>query len=245
MTKSTVEAREVTIGGKMEHFRLKREDGKGVQVGRKYFVTTIPFCEARDLFSPDYFNVKTGKGEQRVSATSQLNKIKRAMLEEDFTPCAVHVSMKKHHQEKVVIDEQGNASITISTNDPLPLPNGNHRFNVLNDLRTFYTDSHDEEGLKLLDQIPITAVVLTDGSSQKDFSPISKREKPLMVPICFVCWLRQRVLLPSTNHWSRLLSILLVVLMPILILRSLNKFVLIRARWLLFLLRHRMCKGGF
>lgn len=158
------EVREYTLSGKVSNFALKG------QSNHRYIAVTIPFGEARDIFAPDFFNVKNGKGEQRQATQSHVNKLRRAMETDEFTPCCVHAGMKKHHQAAVQYDEAtGVASISVASNDKLPFINGNHRASALENIRKAALDANDLEQLASVDALPVTAMVLIDGNPQKDF----------------------------------------------------------------------------
>jgi hypothetical protein len=148
-----------TISGKVEEFGLQ---GKK----RKYLVVSLPFKEAKDIFSAERYRAGTGAGEQRELVMTHVKSIRKEIEDGNFTPTSVSVGVRENVE--VVNKENGQAEVTICDGVTLPLLDGGHRFAALDLLYT--KDEHKED----IGNSTVTALVMLDGNTKKDFLNLQK-----------------------------------------------------------------------
>lgn len=162
----TVAAQEFALRGQVSQFGINSDSG------RRYITVTVPFSEAREIFHPEYFNAKSGKGEQRYPTSSHVKKLESAMMGGTFTPCAIHAGLHKNQQKEVVIESEGDkqyAIIKLSKDNPGVLTNGNHRISSLSGLlHQAVADKKNDLVTSILAQ-PVTVMLMLDGDTKRDF----------------------------------------------------------------------------
>ncbi len=135
---------------------------------RKYMVVTVPFETAKNIFRTDVFSALTQTGEQRAVFGAHSRKIRKAMQSGNYTPAAFTVGIRDSHKEglsfaDVEVDEGDGprnyteATLELAEGDYLPLVDGGHRTDALNEI--------GEAAAKL----PVTTLVLLDGNTALDF----------------------------------------------------------------------------
>jgi hypothetical protein len=164
---------------------------------REYINVSTTYGEARLLFKSDPYSALSGKGEQRGIVENHAKRLRREMEAGTFTPCSFHVGVRKNQLKNVQYEEVDGlrtATVPLDGLETLPLTNGGHRFQALNWIRDeaekavkdakaveakATTDEAKAEAanavvaaeafLELVDNQPIEAMVLLNGSTQDDF----------------------------------------------------------------------------
>jgi hypothetical protein len=160
--------------------RGKAETSSLTDKGRRFFVVTKPFGEARQLYKTNLYSARTGQGEQRTIIPAHARKLRREMEQGTFTLTPVSVGVTPSQAKEVRYEEDGLAVLTVKEGDPLPLTDGGHRFAALELIRQAAGDSlqkarteqekaEAEKRLAVVDAQPITAVIHLDGDTQQDF----------------------------------------------------------------------------
>lgn len=130
---------------------------------RKYMQLTMPYEEFAQFFKPDLYNHKDGKGEQRAIVNSHRNKLEKAIIEGVYTPTTLSASLRERHRKNLLIENDA-CTLTVSSEDPLPLTDGGHRCAAIADII-----KDNEELAEQAKQLPISFLLLLDGAPQCDF----------------------------------------------------------------------------
>lgn len=156
-----------TLTNKIESFGLK--DNK-----RRYVVVTLDFQNAKKLFSADRYRAETGQGEQRELVMAHVKALRKEMEDGNYTPTSVTVGLRSE-QEGVVLkfldlksDESPHAEISLADGATLPLLDGGHRFSAMEYL--WEQEAYKED----IGKSSVTALVLLDGNTKKDFLNLQK-----------------------------------------------------------------------
>lgn len=155
-----------TINSKVEQFGIG--DKK-----RKYVVITTDFENAKKLFSAERYRCDTGTGEQRELVMSHVKAIRKEIEDGNFTPTSVTAGFRKPEQGSPgpsIVEKYGkdNVEILIVDGQTLPLLDGGHRFHALELLYAYPAYKED------IGKSAITALVMLDGSTKKDFLNLQK-----------------------------------------------------------------------
>jgi hypothetical protein len=173
----------MTLDGKIQTWGLGEDKDE-----REYIVVTVPYREARALFKSEPYSAATGKGEQRGILPGHVRKIRKAMEAGDFTPASVTVGLRPHHRGTLTYQAEDGvrvAVLTLEEGDTLPLTDGGHRFEALEQIRRAAEEALQAgaEGeareqarrrLERVDAQPITVMLLLDGDPQNDFINLQK-----------------------------------------------------------------------
>lgn len=152
-----------TINSKVEQFGIG--DKK-----RKYVVITTDFENAKKLFSAERYRCDTGAGEQRELVMAHVKTIRKEIEDGNFTPTSVTAGLKSE-QGRVVPGENGipeTFQLDVPDNATLSLLDGGHRFHALELLYAYPAYKED------IGKSAITALVMLDGSTKKDFLNLQK-----------------------------------------------------------------------
>ena len=173
----------IRLEGQVFHWNLGGVD-------RPFINVTLPFRTARALFKPDIYSALSGQGEQRAHYEPHVRKLAYDMSEGAFTPCGITVGTRQKHRDALQYAGENNSLVLLECGPdtpPLPLLNGNHRYGALNKIRErLMEELQDKCGepnerfeeiqaeLDLLDNLPITAMVLLNGNTKDDFLNLQK-----------------------------------------------------------------------
>lgn len=138
------------------------------QPKREYIVVTLPFSEARKYFSTEIYQADTGFGEQRELIESHVKSIKQEIIDDNFTPTSVTVGLRDLQCLSYEPQEQNIVSLKLSEDTTLPLLDGGHRFFALEVLYK------DEKYRKDIGDSAITALIMLNGNTKKDFLNLQK-----------------------------------------------------------------------
>lgn len=152
-----------TVKNKIEKFGLANAE-------RKYLVVTVDFNTARKIFSPDRYRAETGSGEQRELVTTHVKTLRREMEEGNYTPTPVSVGLRSEQEGVTLVQEDNGdaATLTLQDGSTLPLLDGGHRFSAMEWL--WGQDAFKEA----IGNSSVTALVLLDGNTKKDFLNLQK-----------------------------------------------------------------------
>ncbi len=153
-----------TINSKVEQFGIG--DKK-----RKYVVITTDFENAKKLFSAERYRCDSGAGEQRELVMAHVKTIRKEIEDGNFTPTSVTVGLRKNEQGSSGLslsEKDGSLELSVAPGVTLPLLDGGHRFSAMELLyeNALYKDD--------IGKSAITALVMLDGSTKKDFLNLQK-----------------------------------------------------------------------
>lgn len=152
----------------------------GFREKREYISFTMPFGQAKEVFKCDPFKASKNTGEQRGIVNKHANKLKKAMETDSFTPCCIHVGIRKEHMNMLNIEQDGMACCTIPDGVTLPITNGGHRFESLSRIIRGFEDvikkatTQEEKqaaqaSIDTVNQQPVTCILMLNGNTQDDF----------------------------------------------------------------------------
>jgi hypothetical protein len=126
---------------------------------RSYGVVTLPFSDAQRYFKSEKYSAANGYGEQREIVGSHVKYLEREMANGFFTPSTVTVGLNDTQRSRV--KQEGKiASFELLDNETLATLDGGHRLEALGRLAEKDTQAKD---------YPVTALVLFNGNTKKDF----------------------------------------------------------------------------
>lgn len=138
---------------------------------RKYVVATLPFRSANKYFKPRRYEALTGEGEQREIHQRHAVTLKKAMIENKFTPAAASVALTESQQAKVVYEDREDeafegrpfryARIKIEDGDTVPLIDAGHRMMAL---EMILAAGDERANIQ-----PITVMILLNSNAKLDF----------------------------------------------------------------------------
>src|SRR6478736_3449789 len=98
---------------------------------RKYCVVVLNYGFIRENFKPEIYNVETGNGEQRQALVRRVGKLRKAFINNRFTPTSVEACVLPENIESIIND-----NVTIKFDgEKIPLLNGQQRFEALESIR--------------------------------------------------------------------------------------------------------------
>lgn len=155
----------VKISGELVSFGLSPDDKRK----RKYFVATIPFKIAHQIFSRRLFNGETGRGEQRNIDSKHVSKLAKAVENNEFTPTVWGAELTKTHIEQLQYHDNGRVTLELDLEkfSPIPLIDGGHRNEGLFKLRKKFEE--EEQDVSVIDNQPVTVMIYCDGDPKLDF----------------------------------------------------------------------------
>lgn len=131
---------------------------------RKYIVVTDKFSVVKKFFAADKYNALTGEGEQRELVMPHVKKLLKEIEGGTFTPTAVSVGLKPDQIAKLVWEQDNKkVSLKLLDGEVSPLTDGQHRFKAMHLLSEM--DNYRDD----INNCDITALVMLDGSTKKDF----------------------------------------------------------------------------
>ncbi len=164
--KEKAEAKTLKLEGTLRVWSMDKT-GKAV---RRYLVWSTTYGEMRDFVKPDPFRAEKGTGEQRSIVKPHVNRLKTEMLAGTYTPTTFSAGLRPRHQKAVEFDVGlGMATINLSSADPIPSTDGNHRATGIADIYADAVKAEDLELQTLLLALPIEVLILLDGDTQRDF----------------------------------------------------------------------------
>ncbi len=116
----------------------------------------------------DQFRPDKGSGEQRPIIPAHVRKLYGEMKDGNYTPTAFSAGLRPRHQKELTLDGHI-ASLQLSSNDPLPFTDGNHRGTAMAALLEDAILNENEEMRKAVLSLPIEVFIMLDGDTQKDF----------------------------------------------------------------------------
>lgn len=150
-----------TVNGKVEEFGINERK-------RRYLVVTVDFNTAKQIFSADRYRAETGVGEQRELVTSHVKTLRKEIEDGNFTPTSISIGLRSQQEGVTLVEENGFATLTLADGATLPLLDGGHRHSALEFL--FEQEAYKEE----IGKSSVTALVLLDGNTKKDFLNLQK-----------------------------------------------------------------------
>lgn len=141
--------------------------------GRRYLVTTLPYQLVRQFFQPDIYRAENHRGEQRGIVENHARMISREILAHTYTPTTLSAGLRTRHRKQLVI-ENDVGRLLLSSDDPLPLTDGGHRNYAIGMVLRKAIEEGNEDLQKLVEQLPVTVLILLDGDTQLDFLNLQK-----------------------------------------------------------------------
>ena len=151
---------------------------------RRLAEISLPFKEARELFVPAPYDALKNEGEQRDVKMSHVRKLKRAMEAGEFTPTPGAVGLREQHVKAVKYQTLRNKTtvfdLEVDSKQPLPLTDGGHRMESLNQLlleaNELLAQSKDkqeklnyEARVNEILALPFCCTLYLDGDTRQDF----------------------------------------------------------------------------
>jgi hypothetical protein len=137
---------------------------------REFAIVTMPFSTAKELFSAERYRADTGNGEQRDLVMSHVKVIRKEIEDGNYTPTTVTVGVRQQGSPATEIEKNsdGTINVLLSGGKKLPLLDGGHRFEAFCNL--WEQEAFKEE----IGNSDVTAVILLDGNTKKDFLNLQK-----------------------------------------------------------------------
>lgn len=128
-------------------------------VARKFCNLTLNYGLIRQHFKPEQYDIRSGKGEQRGAIKRRVMKLKKELINHNFTPDTIHACAMDEH-----FNDNGDGTVTITfTNNPLATINGFQRCSALEKIR--------QEGgqalQRLIDNLPWPVVISLNPEKRK------------------------------------------------------------------------------
>lgn len=160
--KKAAEFEPFKLTGKVISFRVQPDHAP-----REYIlVPEMPFGQARVSLDVKVFSGLATKDEgfQREVTESHRNKLKKAMMEQTFTPTVWAASVRQAHLDNAT-RENGHITFEVTPEHKLDHSDGNHRKQALCLIRKAYEEAKnegDQAAMDWLDQIPISVQIFLD-----------------------------------------------------------------------------------
>lgn len=128
-------------------------------VARKFCNLTLNYGLIRQHFKPEQYDIHSGKGEQRGAIKRRVMKLKKELINHNFTPDTIHAcAMDEHFKD----NGDGTATITF-TDNPLATINGFQRCAALEKIR----QEGNQALQRLVDNLPWPVVVSLNPEKRK------------------------------------------------------------------------------
>lgn len=135
--------------------------GASPGAARHFCSLVLNYGLIRQHFSPDIYDITTGKGEQRESIKTRVKKLRKAIIDHTFYPTEILACALPEHIEKL---ENGDIEIKFS-DKPLPILNGFQRREALEIIRAEGKGGPLE---RLVDNLPFPVNISLDPERRKE-----------------------------------------------------------------------------
>lgn len=159
---AVVAATPVEISGKIVSFQIL----PSIPAREYIIVDSMPYGEARRCLGVKTFSALSTRdhGFQREMVESHRNKLKKAMVEGQYTPTVWSASVKKEHLVSAT-RENGRIKLSVSEDNPLDQTDGNHRKQAIGLVRKAYEEAKadgDQVAMDWIDKIPVSVQIFLD-----------------------------------------------------------------------------------
>lgn len=126
---------------------------------RRWFTVNIKFGLARRILKVEPYDPAKGRGEQRNTVGSHVNKLVRAMAAGHFTPASWSGGVREGHLKNLEIDpKKKRVKLRINERNPIPCLDGGHRNVSLEKIR----ETSDKKQQEAVDNLTITVQIYLD-----------------------------------------------------------------------------------
>lgn len=145
---------------------------------RRYADVNLTYQEAKEIIRPVKYSALTGTGEQRALIEPHVRKLKREVLEGNYTPTQMSAGLQKKHRSKLSLQD-GKFTLPVDPAAPLSQTDGQHRYAAISAIESELTEllekADEKEKARLetrlaeLRSLPCGFRIYFDGDPKSDF----------------------------------------------------------------------------